>query len=291
MVMLLIINLSGVIEMELKGKTAIVTGGGAGIGEGIALCLAEAGADVVIVDINKERATGVADKIKSFGRKSLVSISDATNGEQIQQATRKIIETFAKIDILVNVVGGEVRFYKERTGERFVEISGQEWNEMIDLNLNATVKTCQAVVPFMIKQNGGKIVNISSDGGRSPIWTGVRQSASSMAYGVSKAGIIQFTGLLALELAEHNINVNCVAPGAVWTPMFEKHALREITSKPQFKGMTPRKYYEKVIIGGSPLKREVTPADIGDAVAFLVSDKARNITGQSINVDAGTRPG
>ena len=171
--------------MELKGKTAIVTGGGAGIGEGIALCLAEAGADVVIVDINKERATGVADKIKSFGRKSLVSISDA------------------------------IRFYKERTGERFVEISGQEWNEMIDLNLNATVKTCQAVVPFMIKQNGGKIVNISSDGGRSPIWTGVRQSASSMAYGVSKAGIIHFTGLLALELAGHNINVNCLAPGAV----------------------------------------------------------------------------
>lgn len=276
--------------MELKGKTAIVTGGGAGIGEGIALCLAEAGADIAIVDINDERAAGVADKIKNLGRKSLVIIADATDSKQIKKATRKIIETFAKVDILVNDVGGEVRFYKERTGERFAEISGQEWNEMIDLNLNAAIKTCQAVVPFMIKQNGGKIVNISSDGGRSPIWTGVRQSASSMAYGVSKAGIIQFTGLLALELAEHNINVNCVAPGAIWTPMFEKHALREITTKPQFKSMTPREYYEKVIIAGSPLKREVTPADIGEAVLFLVSEKSRNITGQSINVDSGIRP-
>ena len=277
--------------MELKGKTAVVTGGGAGIGEGISLRLAEAGADIAIIDINQTRAKGVADKIEKSGRKSMVLVADATDSTQIQQAVQKIIDTFAKIDILVNDVGGEVRFYKERTGERFIETSEQEWNETIDLNLKATIKTCQAVVPHMIKQKSGKIINISSTGGRSPIWTGSRMSpAVLMAYGISKAGIIQFTDLLALELAEHNINVNCIAPHGVWTPMYEKNALRGIAAKPQFKDMTPREYYEKVIVAGLPLKREVTPADIGNAVVFFVSEKARNITGQSINVDAGAQP-
>ena len=92
------------------------------------------------------------------------------------------------------------------------------------------------------------------------------------------------------ELAEHNINVNCIAPQGVWTPMYEKNALRQIAADPQFKGMTPRAYYEKVIVAGLPLKREITPADIGDAVVFFVSEKARNITGQSINVDGGALP-
>ena len=277
--------------MELEGKTAIITGGGAGIGEGISLRLAEAGADIVIVDINKERAEGLADKIKKLGHKSIGLVADATNSKQIQQAVQKIIAAFGKIDILVNDVGGEVRFYKNMTGERFVETSEQEWNETIDLNLNATVRTCQAVVPYMIKQKYGKIINISSTGGRPPFWTGTRMSpAVLIAYGISKAGIIQFTGLLALELAEHNINVNCVAPQGVWTPMYEKNALRQITANPKFVGMTPREYYEKVIVAGLPLKREITPGDIGDAVVFLVSEKARNITGQAINVDGGALP-
>lgn len=277
--------------MELKGKIAVVTGGGAGIGEGISLRLAEAGADIAIVDINQARAEEVADKIEKSGRKSIGIIADATDSKQIQQAVRKILDTFTKIDILVNNVGGEVRFHKERTGERFIETSEQEWNEMIDLNLEAAIKTCQAVAPYMIKQNSGKIVNIASTGGRSPIWTGVRMSpAVLMAYGISKAGIIQFTGLLALELAEHNINVNCVAPHGVWTPMYEKNARRGIAANPQYKDLTPREYYEKVIVAGLPLKREITPGDIGDAVVFFVSEKARNITGQSINVDAGAQP-
>ena len=276
--------------MELKRKIAVVTGGGAGIGEGISLRLAEAGADVAIVDINKARADGIADKIKKSGRKSMVLVANATDSQQIQQAILNIMDTFAKIDILVNNVGGEVRFHKERTGERFIETSEQEWNEMIDLNLNATIKTCQAVVPYMVKQNSGKIVNIASVGGRHPTWTGERTSpAVLMAYGVAKAGIIQFTDLLALELAEHNINVNCVAPGAVWTPMYGKAALREMAVK-KFKGMSPREYFEKVVVPGLPLKREITPSDIGDAVVFFASEKARSITGQSINIDAGVHP-
>lgn len=273
--------------MELKGKIAVITGGGAGIGEGISFRLAEEGADIVIVDISKERATKVADKIERLGRKSMGLAADATDSKQIQQAVQKIVDTFDTIDILVNNVGGEVRFYKDLTGERFVEISELEWNEMIDLNLKATIRTCQAVVPYMVRQNSGKIVNVASVGGRHPTWNGSRPSAAIMAYNVSKAGIIQFTDLLALELAEHNINVNCVAPGGVWTPMCEKDAIRVIATNNQFKGMTPREYFEKVIVSRTPLKSEITSADVGNAVVFFVSEKARNITGQSLNIDAG----
>ena len=279
--------------MELQGKKAVVTGGGAGIGEGISLCLAEAGADVAIISRSLNRAALVADKIKALGRESLVEVADATESKQVKAAVQHILDYFGKIDILVNNVGGEVRFYKDFTGDRFVEISEQEWDEMIDFNLKTTIRTCREVVPHMVKQNSGKIVNISSIAARPPIWTGARIPAGFMSYFVSKAAIIQFTGTLALELAEHNINVNCVCPADVWTPLWEKNAARTIAANPQFKGMTPREYFKKVVVAGTtqPIKREITPSDIGDAVVFFVSEKSRNITGQSINVDAGARPG
>ena len=279
--------------MELQGKKAVVTGGGAGIGEGISLCLAEAGADVAIISRSLNRAALVADKIKALGRESLVEVADATESKQVKAAVQHILDYFGKIDILVNNVGGEVRFYKDFTGDRFVEISEQEWDEMIDFNLKTTIRTCREVVPHMVKQNSGKIVNISSIAARPPIWNGARIPAGFMSYFVSKAAIIQFTGTLALELAEHNINVNCVCPADVWTPLWEKNAARTIAANPQFKGMTPREYFKKVVVAGTtqPIKREITPADIGDAVVFFVSEKSRNITGQSINVDAGARPG
>jgi NAD(P)-dependent dehydrogenase (short-subunit alcohol dehydrogenase family) len=279
--------------MELQGKTAVVTGGGAGIGEGISLRLAEAGAEVAIISRSKNRAAGVADKINAWGRKSFVEVADVTDSKQVKTAVQHILDNFGKIDILINNVGGEIRFYKDRTGDRFVEISEQEWDEMIDFNLKTAVRTCREVVPHMVKQNSGKIVNIASISARPPIWTGARNSAAFMSYSVSKAAMVQFTGVLALELAEHNINVNCVCPADVWTPMWEKNALRAIAADTQFKGMTPREYFEKVAVAGTrqPLKREITPADIGDAVLFFVSEKARNITGQSLTVDAGARPG
>ena len=276
--------------MELEGKIAIVTGGGAGIGEAIAIRLAEEGADVAIMEISKPRTDSVADKIKKLGRRALGLVADATDPEQLRQAAQNVIDAFGRIDILVNNVGGEIRFYNEHAGDRFVEISGQEWNEMIDFNLKSAIRACQAVTPHMIKQNSGKIVNIASIAGRHPVGHGARGSAITMSYGVCKAGIIQFSDLLALELAVHNINVNCVCPGEVWTPMYEKNALRAIASDPQLKGMTPREYFEKMVVSGMPLGREATAADVGEAVLFFVSEKSRNITGQSLNVDAGARP-
>jgi NAD(P)-dependent dehydrogenase (short-subunit alcohol dehydrogenase family) len=277
--------------LKIEGKVAIVSGGGAGIGEGIALCLAEEGADVAVVDINKERAVNVAAKVKALGHKSLAEAADFTDSKQVHQAVKNILGTFGRIDILVNNVGGEARFYRERTGMRFVEIGEEEWDENLALNLKSTIIACQAVAPHLIKQKSGKIVNISSTAGRPP--TGVASplpSALLMAYGVAKAGVIRFTQALSLELAEYNINVNCVCPMLVWSPMMEKSSMRAIQLTPEAKGMTPREYYEKFVVPKFPLKREPTAADVGRAVVFFVSEDSRNISGQSINVDSGRRP-
>jgi len=285
--------------MKLESKVAIVTGGGAGIGQGITLCLAEEGADVAIIDISRETATKVANEVKGLGRKSLAIVADAADSKQVDQAVRKIIDTFGKIDILVNNVGGESRFYRERTGQPYLE--EEEWDDTIELNLKTTMIVSRAVAPHFVKQKSGKIVNISSIGGRapagrgrtSPVGMGGEGSAFSpmMSYGVAKAGVIQFTRLLALQLAEYNVNVNCICPGVLYTPLYQRSVPRRTQSTPETKGMTPREYFDKYIVPMVPLQREQTPEDIGHAVVFLVSEEARNITGQSINVDGGMFPG
>ncbi len=284
--------------MKLEGKVAIVTGGGAGIGQGITLCLAEEGADVVIIDINRETAEKAADEVKGLGRKSLAIVADTTDSRQVGQAIRKTIDNFGKIDILVNNVGGESWFYHEREGQPYLE--EEEWDDTVELNLKPTMLMSRAVAPHFIEQKSGKIVNISSIGGRASSGRGRTSSgrvdaelafSPMMSYGVAKAGVIQFTRLLALQLAEYNVNVNCICPGVLYTPMYERSVPRRIKSTPEARGMTPREYFDKYIAPLVPLKREQTPEDIGRAVVFLVSEDARNITGQSLNVDGGMVPG
>jgi NAD(P)-dependent dehydrogenase (short-subunit alcohol dehydrogenase family) len=283
--------------MKLAGKVAIVTGGGVGIGQGIVRCLAEEGADLAIIDINSETAKKAADEVNGIGRKSLAVVADATDGKQVDQAVQKVIDTFGKIDILVNNVGGESRFYREVAGRPYLE--EQEWDNTVELNLKSTMLMSRVVMPHLIKQQSGKIVNISSIGGRAP--SGARRApgmfgegasfSPMMSYGVAKAGVLQFTRLLALQLAGNNINVNCVCPGVLYTPLYERSAPRRIQVTPEAKGMTPREYFDKYIASTVPLKREQTPEDIGRAVVFFVSEDARNITGQSLNVDGGMVPG
>ncbi len=284
--------------MKLEGKVAIVSGGAVGIGLGITLCLAEEGADVAIVDINKETAASAAEKVKKLGRKSLVVIADVTDSKQVNRAVQETLDAFGKIDIFVNNTGGESRFYNEKEGQPYLE--EEEWDDTIRLNLKSTMLMCRAIAPHFVEQRSGKIVNISSIGGRPP--SGIRlrtpgtggdgASFSPMtSYGVAKAGVIQFTMVLALQLAEYNVNVNCICPGVLYTPLYERSVPRRIQANPEAKGMTPREYFDNYLSPMVPLKREQTPEDIGRAVVFLVSEDARNITGQSINVDGGMVPG
>lgn len=280
--------------MKLEGKVAVVTGGGVGIGEGIVLCLAEEGANVAVVDISASNANDVASKVKALGRRSLAITANVTDSRQAEQALQQVLAAFRHIDILVNNVGGESRFYFERPGEPYSE--EDEWDDTIKLNLKSTMLMSHAVAPLFVKQRSGKIVNIASIAGRSSSGGGARPGGSTaafgpmMSYGVAKAGVIQFTRMLALQLAGSNVNINCICPGVLYTPLYERSFPRRLQSTPEAAGMNAREYFDKYVVSRVPLGREQTPEDIGRAVVFLVSEDARNITGQTINVDGGMVP-
>lgn len=274
--------------MKLEGKVAIVTGAGRGIGRGIALCLAEEGADVAVNSLHEETAKKVAAEIEGLGRKSLTIVADVTESEKVVWVVEETISTFGKIDILVNNVGGAAK--KKEVGTGFLDPIEAEWDGSYEQNLRSAVLMCRAVIPHFIKQKSGKIVNISSIAGR----YGFPHTHVNASYGTMKAGVIRFSQSLACELGEHNINVNCVCPGVVYTDAFERGASRRIETRPEWKGLTPREWFLGMAEGRfpelgpvMPLRREQTPEDMGRAVVFLVSEDARNITGQALNVDGG----
>ncbi|MFC1950511.1 SDR family NAD(P)-dependent oxidoreductase [Chloroflexota bacterium] len=265
--------------MKLENKVAIVTGAGGGIGRSIALCLAEEGADVVVNALHKETAGKVADEIKGLGRKALAIAADVTDNKKVVQLVQRSIDTFGKIDILANNVGGECKTFFDKDSLQFVDIEEVEWDENIALNFKTQVLMARAIVPYFIKQKSGKIVNIAS--------IAVKLfDPSVMSYGVAKTGVIHFTGALAKELGKYNINVNCICPGHIWTTLWEKEAEKFIQGTSEFKGMMPREYFLKYS-KDCPIERELLPEDIAYAVVFLASDDAKNITGQTLNVDCG----
>lgn len=285
--------------MKLEGKVAMVTGGGAGIGQGIVMQLARASADVAILDISADTANETAKQVKALGCKALVIIADAADAGQAEAALKKTLDAFGKLDILVNNVGGESKYYHVKEGEPYSE--EQEWDDTVRLNLRTTMIMCHTIAPYFVERRSGKIVNISSVAGRPPAGSrapgmaaaGGRGASFSpmMSYAVAKAGVIQFTRSLALQLAEYDINVNCVCPGSVYTPLYERSFPRRLAATPEAKGLGPREYFEKFVASRIPLGRGQTAEDMGSAVAFLVSEDARNITGQALNVDGGQFPG
>ena len=268
--------------MKLEGKVAIVTGGGAGIGRGIVHRLAEEGADVAVIDINKENAEKAADEVKGLGRKSLAIEADLTDSRKVTQAVQEVMNTFGKIDILVNNVGGTGETYLARTKRGIINQEDAEWDDAYKLNLKTRFTMSRAVVPYFIKQRSGKIVNIASAAGKGP-------RPLLMAYGATKSADIHLTKSLAVELGEYNINVNCVCPGIIYTPLWEKLAAHMIavSLNPEDKELAPREYFDKYLVPRRALKREQTAEDIGCAVVFLVSEDARNITGHALSVDGG----
>ncbi len=277
--------------MKLEGKVAIVTGAGQGIGQSIVHCLAEEGADLAIVDINRDTVTRVADDIRALGRKSLAVVADATDNKQVTQAVQQTIDTFGRIDILVNNVGGYGKAVRAGVGQQLAGITEEQWDEFFELNLKTQFLMCRLVVPHFQKQQSGKIVNMAS----AAAWgiaggAGVRVPVAhgNLVYGVTKAGVVRFTRALAAALAGDNINVNCVCPGVIYTPLWEWIASQGVKFDPHPGVRTAKQYFDEVVIPGVPLKRAQTAEDIGHAVVFLVSEDAKNITGHSLNVNGGT---
>ena len=264
--------------MDVIDKVALVTGGGRGIGRAIALVLARNGADVVVADLILENAQGVADEVVALERQSLASFVDVTDGESVDAMVREAVDRFGRIDILVNNAGvmGAPDWERRQTSEQ------EDWDATFGVNVRGVARVTDAVAPHMKERRYGKIVNIASIAGR-------MGGGGYHPYHVSKAGVISLTQGTAVDLAPYDINVNAVCPGLLWTPMWEKIAVRRSQSPGKVEGLSPRDVFQQSIQDRSTLKRDVDPEDVGHAVAFLASDKARNITGQALNVDAGIR--
>ncbi|MDI6881186.1 MAG: 3-oxoacyl-ACP reductase family protein [Desulfitobacteriaceae bacterium] len=246
--------------MRMQDKVVIVTGGGRGIGEGICKKLAEEGAKVVVADLVFDNASVTAREIISNGGTALALKTDVTKRVDVVLMTGKVIEEFGRIDVLVNNAGWD-------KVEPFLDSTEETWDKILTINLKGVLYTCKEILPLMIQQGYGKVVNISSDAGRVG-------SSGEAVYAAAKGGIIAFSKTLAREMAQHKINVNVVCPGPADTPLFQ-----EISSyNPKLAGAL-----EKTI----PFRRLANPNDIANAVCYLASDEAEYVTGQTLSVSGG----
>ncbi len=243
--------------MELEGKVALVTGSAQGIGRAIALLLARHGADVVISDINLEKAQETAKEIQHLGRRSLAIKVNVADLHDVEQMVGNILEAFGRIDILVNNAG----ITRDRLILRMTE---EDWDAVLNVNLKGTFNCTKAVIRQMAKQRSGKIVSIASVSGE-------MGNPGQANYSASKAGVIGFTKTIAREFASRGINVNAIAPGFIQTAMTDA---------------IPDKSKE-ALIQMIPMERLGQPEDVAEAVLFLVSERSSYITGQVLNVNGG----
>jgi len=249
--------------MELFGQVAVVTGGSRGIGRGIALALAEAGADLVINYRKDEKsAEETVSRIQGMGRKAFAVQGDVSNFHAAQDLMRQAFRAFDRINILVNSAGIASR------GNFVEKTEVDEWSRVLSTNLNAAFFCCKAVLEYMHRKGKGNILNISS------IAASILQAGHS-PYAVSKAGLEALTKVLAKEEGPRGIRVNAIAPGIVKTDMGDRlmKAMGEEVIKSRLKV--------------TPLGRIAYPEDLGHLAVFLVSDKAAYITGKIIQMDGG----
>jgi 2-hydroxycyclohexanecarboxyl-CoA dehydrogenase len=238
-------------------QVAIVTGGASGIGQATARRLAGEGAAVVIADVNGEGAGGVARSISEGGGRAIALQVDVTDAPGVRAMTEQAIAAFGKIDILVSNAGWD------RAGP-FADTDEELWDRVIAINYRGHLATCHAALPHMRERGGGRIVTVASDAGRVG-------SSGEVVYSGAKGAVIAFTKGLAREVARYGINVNCVAPGLVDTPLLA--------------GM-PEKLIA-AIVRSIPLRRTGVPDEIAAAICFLASDDAAYITGQTLSVNGG----
>ncbi|MEM2210295.1 MAG: 3-oxoacyl-ACP reductase FabG [Nitrososphaerales archaeon] len=244
--------------MKLKGRVAIVTGAGRGIGRAIAITLAREGANIVVNDIDLQAAEETVKIIKAMGYEALAIKADVSNKNEVDSMIKKTLEAFGRIDILVNNAG----IFSSTLIENITE---QQWNRIMDVNLKGVLLCSQAVIKTMKNQRFGKIVNITSLAGK------VGGIFSGADYAASKAGVICLTKSLAKQLAPYGINVNAIAPGVIETDM-TKYWPKEV-----------KESFLKQI----PLGRFGKPEEVAEVVLFLVSDASNYITGEIIDVNGG----
>jgi NAD(P)-dependent dehydrogenase (short-subunit alcohol dehydrogenase family) len=248
----------------LTGKVALITGGGAGIGRGIAMAFAEFGADVALLDIDTQAAETVAALVRAKGRRALVITADVTDRAAVRAGITRVVAEFGTLDILVNNAGGT-------RPVPLLEMTDKQTDRRIDLNLTSLFTTTQAAAQAMIAGGqGGAIINIASIEGQ-------RGAPLHSIYAAAKAGMINLTRTAALELAAHNIRVNCIAPDCVITEVMARNAPESLT--PAFREQHASYF---------PLNRAGNLDDCAGTAVFLASPMSSYVTGVTINVDGGT---
>src|SRR5436309_9832865 len=260
--------------MMLTNKVALITGGARGIGAGIARAMAGQGARVALLDRDGPEAEKTAAGIPAPG---LAVACDVAIEAHVGAAVSAVVERFGGLDILVNNAGVG---HPVGSSGRLEDTSVEAWDEQLAQDLRTAFVVTKAAVPHLKARGGGAIVNIASI-------TGLVGSPGMPAQAAAKAGMISLTKSLALDYAPHDIRVNAICPGFLWTRAWEGLATGMKMAVPQYADREPREIFLEVVKRGVPLGREQTPEDIGELAAFFASDAARNITGQWIAVDGG----
>ena len=256
----------------LRDKIAVVTGAGQGIGKASALALAKAGAHVVAVDINARTAAETAAEVERLGQRGLALQADLGDVPQIDRVIEQAIAAFGRIDILVNNAGVTRR-------APIMDLTEADWDRIHRVNAKGVFFCLQRAAREMIPRGGGRIINIASIAGKG------YPGASNVIYAASKGAVIGMTKLAAHQLGPHDINVNAVCPGIVRTSLYKENV--RVTAAAE--GMTIEAVEQRAV-RAVPLRRANEPEDIANMVLFLASPGARNITGQSFNVDGGLVP-
>lgn len=249
--------------LSLAGKVAIVTGGASGIGRGIAVRLAEMGASVAILDTNAGGGTGTASSIGRDGGNSIAIQCDVRVRSDCQQAVDRTVAKYRRVDILCNNAGIVIR-------KDILALEEAEWDAVIDVTLKSAYLLSREVIPHMIRNGGGTIINTGSG------WS-LKGGAKAASYCAAKAGLLNLTRAMAIDHGKDNIRVNCVCPGDIDTPMLASECRQLGEDHQQFMKEAARR----------PLNRVGTTDDVANAVLFLASDMAKWITGSHLVVDGG----
>ncbi len=254
--------------MKLLNKVALITGSGSGVGRSSAMLFAEEGAKISVVDIDTNSGQQTVELIKQKGGQATFVQADVSKSADVERMIKTTVDHYGRLDILFNNAGFPM------IATPIDEVKEELWNKVIDVNLKSVFLGSKYVIPLMKKQGGGVIINTASIGG-------VRPRPGFSPYHPAKAAVINLTKVIALEVAPHNIRVNCINPVAIDTPMLAKFISDSGTKDEKYEQV------KKSYIAGIPLGRLTTPTDVAHAALFLASEDASFLTGVGLDVDGG----